>query len=32
VIDQYVSFHYSENPGVAFGMLQKLPGGRVLLT
>jgi signal peptidase II len=31
VIDGYFDLRYSENTGVAFGMLQKMPGGRVLL-
>ena len=32
VIDGYFDLRYSENTGVAFGMLQKLPGGRILLS
>jgi len=32
VFGHYVTFRLSENSGVAFGMLQKLPGGRVWLT
>ncbi|HVZ74522.1 MAG TPA: signal peptidase II [Polyangia bacterium] len=32
VIDGFFNLRYSENPGVAFGMLQSLPGGRLLLT
>jgi signal peptidase II len=32
VIDGFFNLRYSENPGVAFGMLQELPGGRLLLT
>jgi signal peptidase II len=32
VIDGFFNLRYSENPGVAFGMLQQLPGGRLLLT
>jgi len=32
VIDGFFDLRYSENPGVAFGMLQRLPGGRLLLT
>src|SRR5205085_2620098 len=31
VIDGFFNLRYSENPGVAFGMLQQLPGGRLLL-
>jgi signal peptidase II len=31
VIDGYFILRYSENTGVAFGMLQNLPGGRVVL-
>jgi signal peptidase II len=31
VIDGYFLLRYSENTGVAFGMLQNLPGGRVVL-
>ena len=31
VIDGYFLLRYSENTGVAFGMLQDLPGGRVVL-
>lgn len=32
VIDNYFDLRFSENTGVAFGMGQSLPGGRVLLT
>ena len=32
VIDRYFVLRYSENTGVAFGMLQTLPGGRIVLT
>ena len=32
VIERYFVLRYSENTGVAFGMLQTLPGGRVILT
>jgi signal peptidase II len=32
VVDGFFKLRYSENPGVAFGMLQALPGGRILLT
>lgn len=32
VIEGKFILRYSENPGVAFGMLQKLPGGRIVLT
>ena len=32
VIDGCFDLRYSENTGVAFGMLQQLPGGRILLT
>jgi signal peptidase II len=32
VIDGFFNLRYSENPGVAFGMLQQIPGGRLLLT
>jgi signal peptidase II len=32
VIDRYFVLRYSENTGVAFGMLQTLPGGRIILT
>jgi signal peptidase II len=31
VIDGYFLLRYSENTGVAFGMLQNLPGGRIIL-
>jgi signal peptidase II len=31
VIDGYFTLRYSENTGVAFGMLQNLPGGRIVL-
>jgi len=32
IIDGYFDLRYAENPGVAFSMLQNIPGGRVLLT
>ena len=32
VIDGYFDLRYAENPGVAFSMLQDIPGGRVWLT
>jgi signal peptidase II len=32
VFGHYVTFRLSENSGVAFGMLQRLPGGRIWLT
>ena len=32
VIDGFFSLRYSENPGVAFGMLQSMPGGKFVLT
>jgi signal peptidase II len=32
VIDGFFKLRYSENPGVAFGMLQSMTGGRVVLT
>jgi signal peptidase II len=32
VVDGFFNLRYSENPGVAFGMLQQLPGGRLVLT
>lgn len=32
VIDGFFNLRYSENPGVAFGMLQQVPGGRLWLT
>ena len=32
VIEGYFDLRYAENPGVAFSMLQDIPGGRVLLT
>ena len=32
VIDGFFKLRYSENPGVAFGLLQQLPSGRVVLT
>src|SRR3954447_17092670 len=32
VIDGFFNLRYSENPGVAFGMLQQLPAGRLVLT
>jgi signal peptidase II len=31
VIDGYFTLRYSQNTGVAFGMLQNLPGGRIIL-
>jgi signal peptidase II len=31
VVDGFFDLRYSENTGVAFGMLQKLPGGRIIL-
>jgi signal peptidase II len=32
VIDGFFKLRYSENPGVAFGMLQSMTGGRIVLT
>lgn len=32
LIDHYVVLRFSENKGVAFGMLQGLPAGRIILT
>ena len=32
VIDGFFKLRYSENPGVAFGLLQELPAGRLVLT
>jgi signal peptidase II len=32
IVAGYFDLRYAENPGVAFSMLQDLPGGRVLLT
>ncbi|MGB8299185.1 MAG: signal peptidase II [Polyangia bacterium] len=32
VVDGYFDLRYSENTGVAFGMFQQLPGGRILLS
>jgi signal peptidase II len=32
VVENYFDLRYSENPGVAFGMLQQMPGGRLVLT
>ena len=32
VIQDFFDMRYAENPGVAFSMLQEIPGGRVLLT
>jgi signal peptidase II len=32
VIDGFFNLRYSENPGVAFGLLQQLPAGRTVLT
>jgi signal peptidase II len=32
IIEGYFDLRYAENPGVAFSMLQDIPGGRVLLT
>jgi signal peptidase II len=32
IIDGFFNLRYSENTGVAFGMAQSLPGGRILLT
>jgi signal peptidase II len=32
IIDSTFVLRYSENTGVAFGMLQTLPGGRIILT
>jgi signal peptidase II len=32
IVEGYFDLRYAENPGVAFSMLQDIPGGRVLLT
>jgi signal peptidase II len=32
IVENYFDLRYSENTGVAFGMFQKLPGGRIWLT
>jgi signal peptidase II len=32
IIDGFFTLRFSENTGVAFGMAQSLPGGRILLT
>jgi len=32
IVPDYFDLRYSENTGVAFGMFQKLPGGRIWLT
>ena len=32
IVEGYFDLRYAENPGVAFSMLQDMPGGRVLLT
>jgi len=32
IIDGFFNLRFSENTGVAFGMAQSLPGGRILLT
>ena len=32
VIDGFFNLRYSETPGVAFGMLQQMPGGKFILT
>jgi lipoprotein signal peptidase len=32
VVEGWFDLRYAENPGVAFSMLQDIPGGRVLLT
>jgi signal peptidase II len=32
VIQNFFDLRYAENPGVAFSMLQEIPGGRVILT
>jgi signal peptidase II len=32
VVQDYFDLRYSENAGVAFGMFQRLPGGRIWLT
>jgi signal peptidase II len=32
ILPGYFDLRYAENPGVAFSMLQEIPGGRVLLT
>ena len=32
IVANYFDLRFSENTGVAFGMFQKMPGGRILLT
>lgn len=32
VVENYFNLRYSENTGVAFGMFQTMPGGRIILT
>ena len=32
IVANYFDLRYSENTGVAFGMFQQLPGGRIWLT
>ena len=32
IVDNYFDLRFSENTGVAFGMFQQLPGGRIWLT
>jgi signal peptidase II len=32
IVEHYFDLRFSENTGVAFGMFQKLPGGRIWLT
>jgi signal peptidase II len=32
IVDGYFDLRYAENPGVAFSMLQDIPGGRIWLT
>jgi signal peptidase II len=32
IVENYFDLRYSENTGVAFGMFQQLPGGRIWLT
>ena len=32
IVENYFDLRFSENTGVAFGMFQKLPGGRIWLT
>lgn len=32
IVDGYFDLRYAENPGVAFSMLQDMPGGRIVLT